>query len=172
MKPCYIYGITFYKSNKAREAVVYSEFITAKCLTTPPSCDKFTVNHGFLGLIALICYLFERKFSGTFGGIWLQLQVMWLKTGRVCNYVIALTSSKYQDNKVNQSLSLHYILLRNDICWFANNILLPPLHRASIINATLNAFMKVSYSTALLVLYVIIAILNVSFYMMVFTFYC
>ncbi len=125
MKPCYIYGITFYKSNKAREAVVYSEFITAKCLTTPPSCDKFTVNHGFLGLIALICYLFERKFSGTFGGIWLQLQVMWLKTGRVCNYVIALTASKYQDNKVNQSLSLHYILLRNDICWFANNILLP-----------------------------------------------
>ncbi len=41
--------------------MVYSEFITAKGvlgtpfrLTTPLSCYKFIVNHGFLGLIALV----------------------------------------------------------------------------------------------------------------------
>ncbi len=44
----------FYKSNKPCEAMVYSEFITAKgVLTTPLSGYKFTVNHGFLGLIDL-----------------------------------------------------------------------------------------------------------------------
>ncbi len=40
---CYAYGLTVYKSNTSRGTVVYNEFI----------CYKFTVNQGFMGLIAL-----------------------------------------------------------------------------------------------------------------------
>ncbi len=45
------------------KAIIYSEFITAKGVlgTTPLSCYKFTVNHGFLGLIAFIKRLFHIR---------------------------------------------------------------------------------------------------------------
>ncbi len=50
-----IWNNRFIKNKKPSKAVFYSEFLTAKgVLPMPLSCYKFTVNHSFLGLIALL----------------------------------------------------------------------------------------------------------------------
>ena len=49
----------FYKRNKPLEAVF--SLRSASCLTTPLSCSKSTVKHGFKGLIAFIKRLLHKN---------------------------------------------------------------------------------------------------------------